>query len=208
MKKIFTLFVGLMVTLFSWAQGFEFQYHGESLADGETVIVVAEEDIFGDLSCETNSAMNPTDGLMLKLLNSTTAAASATLEISYNTLDAEMLQWCMGGACTPFNNQTSLTKQFTVEGKTQVQFDAIAIHSEGYLTATLKVVIGLESHKVNILFVNGDVDGIKAIENEKWEIDNKKCAIYDLNGRQVQGRPSPGIYIVTDGVYTRKMTIK
>lgn len=204
MKKIFTLCIGLMGVLSSWAQGFEFQYQGQGLADGATVIIAAEEDLFGDLSCETNSAMNPTDGLMMKLLSSTTATASATIEVTYNTLNANMLQWCMGGECTPMNGRTSLTKRFTVNGQTQVQFDAIGIANEGYLMATLKVIIGLESHTVKILFINGDYDSIKAID----KIDNEKGILYDLNGRKVQGRPSPGIYIVTDGTHTRKMAIK
>jgi len=206
-KKISTLCLGLMAALSSWAQGFEFQFQGESLADGETVIIAAEEDLFGDLSCETNNSMDPTNGLMLKLLSGTTASGTAILEITHNTLDAEMLQWCMGGACTSLGNQSSLTKQFTVNNRTQVQFDAIAIHSEGYLMATLKATIGLESHKVNIKFVNGDVDdGIKAIENGKLKMENG--AIYDLRGRRVQGQPSHGVYIMTDGEHTRKVAIK
>jgi hypothetical protein len=206
MKRIFTLCVGLMATLFAGAQGFVFQYQGESLADGETVIIAAEEDIFGDLSCETNSAMNPTDGLMLKLLNSTSAGAAATLQITSNSLNADMLQWCMGGDCTTLGSQTSLTKRFTVNGSAQVQFDAIAISSEGILTATLKVTIGLESHQVNIIFVNGDYDGIKEVEKFKSSIV-EKGAIFDLLGRQVK-RTSSGICIVKDGERIRKVLIK
>lgn len=207
MKKIFTLCIGLMAALTSWAQGFVFQYHGESLADGETVIIAAEEDLFGDLSCETNNAMKPTDGLMLKLLMGTSASASATLEIKYNTLNATGLQWCMGGNCTQLGSQTSLTKQFTLEGSRQVQFDAVDIKSEGYLIATLTVTVGLESHQVNILFINGDYDGIKAIDNQ-LTMDNGKGAFYDLNGRKVQGRPSSGIFFVSDGKHIRKVAIK
>ena len=52
MKRIFTLCVGLMATLFAGAQGFVFQFQGENLADDATVIIAAEEDLFGDLSCE------------------------------------------------------------------------------------------------------------------------------------------------------------
>lgn len=208
MKKIFTLCFGLMAALSSWAQGFEFQYQGQSLADGATVIIVAEEDLFGDLSCETNSAMNPNDGLMLKLLNGTTATGSAVLEITHNTLDAEMLQWCMGGACTSLN-QSSLTKQFTVTDRTPVQFDAIAIHSEGYLTANLKVIIGLELHKVTIMFVNGDYDSIRVISNGQQTMDN---GVYDLNGRRISAEANPslkkGMYIVKDGEHIRKVAIK
>lgn len=208
MKKIFTLCMSLMVTLFAGAQGFVFQYQGENLADDATVIIAAEEDLFGDLSCETNNTMNPTDGLMLKLLNSTSAGATATLQITSNSLDADMLQWCMGGDCTTLGNQTSLTKRFTVNGSAQVQFDAIAISSEGILTATLKVTIGLESHQVNIMFINGDYDGINEIKNEKLKMKNGDESWYDLRGRQVQGRPSSGVYIMTDGKHIRKVAIK
>ena len=205
MKKIFTLCFGLMITLSSWAQGFEFQYQGESLADGETVIIAAEEDIFGDLTCETNSTMNPSDeGLVMKLLRGTTAIVNATLQITYNTLDADVLQWCMGGNCQAF--QASLTKQFTMGNSEKVQFDAIGISNEGYLTATLKATVGLESHQVIIMFVNGDYTGIKEIE--KYKSSEPQNGVYDLLGRQVQGRTSSGLYIVTDGKHIRKVAIK
>lgn len=208
-KKILTLCFGLMAALSSWAQGFVFQFHGESLADGETVIIAAEEDLFGDMSCETNNAMNPNDGLVLKLLNGASAPATATLEITSNSLNAYMLQWCMGGDCTTLGSQTSLTKRFTVNGSAQVQFDAIAIGSEGILTATLKVTVGLESHKVYIVFVNGDYDSIKTIDDGQLTMDN---GIYDLNGRRISAEGNPllkkGMYIVSDGKSVRKIAIK
>lgn len=203
-KKLFTLFVGLMATLFAGAQGFVFQYQGESLADGETVIIAAEEDLFGDLSCETNSALNPTGGLMLKLLNGTSAGATAILQITSNSLDADILQWCMGGDCTTLGSQTSLTKRFTVNGSAQVQFDAIAIKSEGLLTATVKVTIGLESHTVNIHFVNGDYDGLRALPQGAGS--EKNC--FDLQGRPVQRQQLRGLYIVNEGGHIRKKAFK
>lgn len=202
MKKFFTLIIGLMTALSSGAQGFEFQYQGQSLADGETVIIAAEEDIFGELSCETNSMMNPADGLVMKLLSSATATASATLQINHNSLEAGALQWCMGGDCTTLRDQTSLTKNFTVNGSEQVQFDATNITSEGYLLATLTVTVGLETHKVNIKFVNGDIDGIGKLQAEHGSV----C--YDLRGRLIQGHPTPGIYVVNDGAHFRKVAIR
>ena len=211
MKKIITLCFGLMVALTSWAQGFEFQYQGESLPDGATVIIAAEEDLFGDMSCETNNAMDPTNGLMLKLLSGMTVSATATLEITYNSLNGAALQWCMGGECTPLRNQTSLTKQFTFQGNRMVQFDAIGINGEGYLTATLKATIGLESHQVNIVFTNGDdyYDSIREIKNEELRMKN---GVYDLNGRRISAEANSslkkGMYIVTDGKNTRKVVIK
>jgi len=204
MKKTLTLCIALMATLFAGAQGFVFQYQGENLADDATVIIAAEEDLFGDLSCETNNMLNPTDGLMLKLLTGTSALASATLEIKYNTLNATSLQWCMGGNCTQLGSQTSLTKQFTLEGSRQVQFDAVGIKSEGYLTATLKVTVGLESHRVNILFVNGDYDGIRTLPQGT----SVERTVYDALGRQLQGRPSSGMYIMKEGSHVRKVVGK
>ena len=209
MKKIITLCLGLMAALSSWAQGFVFQYHGENLAEGETVIIAAEEDMFGDMSCETNNAMNPTDGLMLKLLSGATVSATATLEITHNSLEGAALQWCMGGECTPLRNQTSLTKQFTFQGSRMVQFDAIGINGEGYLTAVLKVTVGLETHKVNIFFVNGDYTGIQEIKNVELGIKN---GVYDFSGRRISTGANSllkkGMYIVTDGNRTRKIAIK
>ena len=195
MKKIFTLIIGLVATLSVGAQGFVFQYQGEDLPDGETVIIAAEEDLFGDLSCETGS-------LTLKLLRGTTASVSATLQITSNTLNATVLQWCMGGNCQTL--ETSLTKRFTMGESELVQFDAIGIQSEGYLTATLKVIVGLESHQVNIMFVNGDIDGIKSLSQKA----SGERAIYDLHGRRVEGRLPAGMYIVAEGERIRKVTIK
>jgi len=204
MKKIITLCMCLFTGLAIQAQGFVFQYQGQDLADGETVVIAAEEDLFGDLSCETNSTMNPSDdGLVLKLLRGTTASGTATLQVTQNTLDADVLQWCMGGNCQAF--QTSLTKQFavTTAAPVKVQFDAIGIHSKGYLLATLKVTIGLESRQVNIVFDNDEYTGIKEIQNK--EMVNGKC--FDLLGRQVKRTPS-GMCIVKDGGCIRKVVIK
>ena len=205
MKKLVTLFIGLIAALSVGAQNFVFQYQGQNLADGETIIITAEEDIFGDLSCETNSPLAPAEGLVLKLLNNPTATASATLRISSNTLNASMLQWCMGGECTPFFNQVSLTKRVTVNnGSELVQFDAIGIQSEGVLMATLQVSIGLESHKVNIVFVNGDATSIETLRT----VRRQEPVYYDLNGRCQKGRLLPGMYVVTDGERVRKVMVK
>lgn len=195
MRKITTLIVALVAVLSLQAQGFVFQFQGEDLTDGETVVITAQEDLFGDLSCETSS-------LVLTLLRGTTATVTATLEVTSNSLNATALQWCMGGNCQTF--ETSLTKRFAMGFSEQVQFDAIGIQSEGYLKATLRATIGIESHQVNILFVNGDVDGIKPLSQRR---DGAR-AVYDLRGRRVQGRLPVGMYIVTEGERVRKIAIK
>ena len=204
MKRILTLSVGLVIALSSWAQGFVFQFQGRNLADGETVVIAAEEDLFGELSCATNDALTPTEGLVMQVLNGMRLTVSATLQITQNTLNASRMQWCMGGDCTPLVGLASFTKRFSVQGSEQVQFDASDIQSEGLLTATLSVTIGLESHQVNILFVNGDYDAISAPR----QTDPQATTCYDLHGRRLQGRPSAGMFILTDGTKVRKVAVK
>lgn len=185
------------------AQSFEFQYQGQSLKDGATVTIAAEADAFGDLSCETNASSDPTNGLMLKLLSVPTANVKAVMEITYNTLSPQMLQWCMGGNCTPFDNVSMLNKQLAVNGEEQVQFDAINISSKGYLLATLKASVGLESHQVVIQFTNGESAGIRELTTQ-----SQAPTIYSLRGTRVKTPASKGIYIVSDGNRERKVLLK
>ena len=81
------------------AQTFEFRYHGQSLAEGATVTIAAEEDEygFGEMWCETNPISNPSNGLILQLLSGTTATGNATMTITENTLNPVQITWCMGG---------------------------------------------------------------------------------------------------------------
>ncbi|MBR4129563.1 MAG: hypothetical protein IKU02_01410 [Bacteroidaceae bacterium] len=196
MKKFnILLCIGLIAALSSQAQGFVFQFQGEDLTDGETVVIMAEEDLFGDMSCESSS-------LAMTLLRGTSASVTATLEITFNSLNATTLQWCMGGNCQTL--ETSLTKRFTMGFSEQVQFDAIGIQSEGYLKATLRVTVGIESRQVNIMFVNGDVDGIKPLSQR----NGGARAVYDLYGRRVQSPLPAGMYIVAEEERIRKVRVK
>ncbi|MBO4565000.1 MAG: hypothetical protein J5720_06175 [Bacteroidaceae bacterium] len=205
MKKCLLLMMALLSLggLSVKAQSFEFQYQGHSLKDGDVVTIAVEEDSFGELSCETNPSSDPNNGLVLKLLSSFTANVKATLQITYNTLSPQMLQWCMGGECWPVNDTDMFTKQFTVTDNVQVQFDAINIHSKGYLLATLKAYIGLESHQVTIQFTNGESADIR-----EMTIYPQTISVYDLKGCRVEGALSPGIYIITDGTQKRKVFFK
>ena len=140
------------------AQSFEFRYHGESLADGETVTIQAEEDEwgFGEMNCYTNPSSNPNNGLILKILSGSQNSGDATINIKENSLFPARILWCMGGNCMPVMNP-SITKPFTAQnGICQVQFDAEDIQSEGHLLATLSATIGSETHTVNIKFVYGE----------------------------------------------------
>ena len=60
----FSLLMILALPLAVCAQNFEFQYQGKPLENG-AVSIEAAEDLFGDLSCETNPAEAPETGLML-----------------------------------------------------------------------------------------------------------------------------------------------
>ena len=138
---------------------FEFCFHGESLAEGATVTIAAEEDEwgFGEMCCYTNPNSDPENGLILKLLTGNTAQGSATITINENNSNPERILWSMGGNCMIFGSNTSITKEFTTgNGICLVQFDAENIQSEGHLLATLTATIGGETHTVNIKFTNGE----------------------------------------------------
>ena len=168
-KHLLSLAVVLLLSASSTlAQTFEFRYHGESLADGATVTIQAEEDEwgFGEMNCYTNPSSDPSNGLILKILSGSQNSGDATLKIEENSLYPERILWCMGGNCMMVMNPL-ITKPFTANnGICLVQFDAENIQSEGHLFATLSATIGSETHTVKIKFVYGeqpvipgDVDG-------------------------------------------------
>lgn len=213
-KFITMLMTWMMPTAFTMAQTFEFQYHGEPVADNETVSIPAVEDEFGfgELCCETNPSSDPNHGLVLKLLQGESANGTATLLIKHNSLDATTVQWCMGGACSLMNNKESLEKQFTVNGSTQIQFDATDIHSEGYLLATLSASIGNETHVVKIEFTNGQSAGVTEMMTE----DSGKVNVYDTFGRLLLShadvsnlnRLPHAIYVIESGKKKHKLLVK
>ena len=186
------------------AQSFEFQYQGQSLKDGDMVTIAAEENVFGELGCETNPSANPDNGLVLKSLSGSIADVKAELRITHNTLGTQILQWCMGGECWPVDDTKVFTKQFTITENVQVQFDASNIQSKGYLLATLKATVGLETHQVIIQFTNGESADIR----EMTINDSRTTSVYDLKGCRLEGPLSPGIYIVMDGIQKRKVFFK
>ena len=140
------------------AQTFEFRYHGQSLPEGATVTIAAEEDEwgFGEMCCYSNPSSDPDNGLILKVLSGSGVQGNATLTIDEKTFEVSRLLWCMGGSCMQLNNTTA-TKDFTDEnGICQVSFDAEDITTEGHLLATLSATIGGETHVVKIKFTNGE----------------------------------------------------
>lgn len=205
MRKVLHVMVAMMSVLVTSAkaQSFEFQYQGQSLEDGATVTIAAETNAFGELSCETNPSSDPDNGLVLKMPEGYQGKVQAVLAIQQNTLNASILQWCMGGECVPVTEDTQ-TKNFEAEGIVQVQFDATAIQGKGNLLATLTVTIGLESHQVMIQFSNDDMTGIA----QALKTDEKNHTVYDLKGCRIGDKHKSGIYIVSDGRQKRKVIIK
>ena len=192
MKKNLLLTMAILMSMImAQAQSFEFQFQGNSVEDGGTVTISAVPDDFGfgEYWCESNPSSNPNNGLILKLLSSSAANGSATLNIERNTLDPQTLKWCMGGACTLLNDKTSLDKTFSIsEGSVQVQFDAENCRNQGDLLATLSATIGSETHTVKILFTYAPA-GISSMVTDTRSFD-----YYTLDGRRVE-HPTKGVYI-------------
>ena len=164
------------------AQTFEFQYQGVTLEDGATVTIAAQEDFFGEMSCETNPTDNPDNGLVLKMQDLSAGNVKAVLLIQNNGLGASMMQWCMGGECSLALNKTSLTKTFAPAGTMQVLFDATNIQGDGHLLATLTVTQNNQTRSVGILFTNEDATGIKGPSPVPSLYGGE---IYDLSGRKM-----------------------
>ena len=199
MKKILLVMTALLALggLSAEAQTLEFQYQGVTLDDGATVTIAAEENVFGELACETNPIDNPANGLMLKMGEGAFWKAKAELEIMHNTLDATAIQWCMGGECTMFGGKTLMEKTFTAAGNMQVQFDAANIRSKGYLMAKLTVTLLFETIEVYIQFTNGESAGIDSVRKTP---DSQK--VYSLNGTLLPDKAASmkdlpsGVYVV------------
>ena len=181
MKQILLLTAFLLASAAVSAQGLEFKYKGESLTDGATITIAAEEDFFGEMSCETNPSTAPQDGLVLSCPAAVDGNVTANLQILSNTLNASTMQWCMGGECSLVRKE-QLNKTFAPGASVPVRFDATNITGEGALMAKLSVQFNGSTRTVYIQFVNGDADGINSIKNEKIKDKND---IYDLSGRKM-----------------------
>lgn len=202
-KLILVLLAAMYGTASVKAQSFEFQYQGQSLEDGAMVTITAEADAFGELSCETNPSSDPYNGLVLKLPEGYQGKVKAVLAIQQNTLNASVLQWCMGGECVAVTEDTQ-TKNFEAEDVVQVQFDATGIQGKGLLLATLTVTIGLESHQVNIQFSTDEMTGVA----QMLKADEKNQIMYDLKGCRIKDSRRSGVYIISDGKQKKKVIIK
>ena len=193
MNKILLLTAFLLAPVMVGAQGLEFKYQGEALEDGATVTIVAEEDFFGEMSCETNPSDAPQNGLLLKcppLLGST---VTAELQIFSNTLNASSIQWCMGGECSLVGNKTQLEKSFSPGPTVQVLLVATNIIGEGSLSAKLSVTLNEQTKTVYIQFVSG---GATAINNIELLPSNIEYPAYDLSGRRINSQLKKGVYVI------------
>jgi thiol-disulfide isomerase/thioredoxin len=154
-KRLFITLTALFATFAAVSsQNFDFWYQGRILDDGTTVAIDAVENDLGELSCETNPHSNPSNGLVIKLDDATSAKATASLRILSNTLEPSLMQWCMGGDCTPMSGTSTKYKTFTANNTEQVQFDATGLQKEGMVEAILTITIGRISKSINILFTN------------------------------------------------------
>ena len=177
------------------AKVFEFRYEGKALDNNSTVEIPAALDSygFGELECVTNPSSNPMNGLVLATKDGKKLSGTATITISKNTLNPNMVQWCMGGECVPMNDKSSLTKNFTTddEGICQVMFDATNIKSEGVLEARLSATVSNETRVVNIKFIYSKTTGLNIIYS-----GDDGAVWYDMNGNRLENAPTrKGVYI-------------
>ena len=183
MKKFKLLTIALLSFISGNAQNLEFLYQGVTLKDGATVTIAAEENIFGEMSCETNPSTDSQNGLVLKCPAAFGGIVTANLQILSNTLNASTIQWCMGGECTLVRKE-QLTKSFSPGPNIQVLFDATNIIGDGSLMAKLSVQFNGNTRNVYIQFVSGEDE--TSIHKPQFIVQNKD--VFDLSGKCVDTR--------------------
>jgi len=194
MKRIY---VAILLCLFATADMlqanvFEMAYMGQTLPDSATVTVPALQDAFGfgEMWCETN-ASGAGQGLVLNALADNINGGIATLIIEYNYLSPTRLEWCMGGQCSLFSEETTMTKQFSfTNGVANVLFTAANCQTEGRLLATLSATVSGETHMIKILFTNENNTDLHAIEGQSPSSGDW----FSLDGRRFS-KPSHGLFI-------------
>ena len=136
MKKRLLTVLTVLLTTFTVviAQSFELQYQGRSLENGAELAILAEENSFGELACETNPSDNPNNGLV------------------WSEMNISNIQWCMGGVCNPLKEGEIKTKEFTANEVEPVMLDVIGIQAEGSLRADISITVGEVTKMVRVKF--------------------------------------------------------
>lgn len=204
MKRILLSLLAFMaMTQVCHAEDSYFRFHDSRVDDQGSVTIYAEPDSFfpDENNCMTNPPSDPKKGLVLVVDDSGSKSGTATLEIMSNTLDAAMIQWCMGGTCELMNSTTKLTKSFTAgeDGIVQVDFDANNVRGEGFLEARLTATVDGKTIAVNIIFQPYNASGFHSVIKDTK--DQGKC--YDLKGNPYR-MGNRGIYILHGKKYVNR----
>ena len=184
MKRIFTSLALLCIFFTLQAQECVFQYKNQDLADGATVTIYPEEDVFGDLVCDTNPA-GSSNGLYL--LNKTThdLTLNASISILTNTLGATDIQWCMGTDCMAITGvfKSKVDIKLKANEKMMTKFDC-GVSQEGEMLTKLEAIVNGKTYTVNIRFVNGNDSHVTEATTAATPV-----AYFMLDGREVPQRP-------------------
>lgn len=199
MKKIFTLFLALIgITGTASAQDYEFQMDGKSLPDGSTITIEAGMNDWGSVECNTNPSAQPNLVMFKKLTADATIEGTATIEIQQNTMEAEIISWCMGGNCVPIM-RTTYTKKFTfestdlypvVDNAIKLSYDCEPAHY-GEMLTKMVATIGGHDYTLNIKFSYADPTSISGVSEDK----TTAVAYYTVDGQQLSA-PQKGLNIV------------
>lgn len=217
MRKIFTLCVGLLAGLAVQAQSdFPLQFvdkDGQIIPDGTELDILEyeEDELFGDILMPTN--------VWVKNISDGTVQGGGSYTIQ--KIDNGSFQTCFPSNCMrqsvegtfSTGNDAFMPGQLrnmqtewlpTDEGICVVTYQ-LQTYSQNPFTQ--KWMLDANGPTITLNYFYGTT-GINEIKNEKLKMKNGDGSWYDLRGRQVQGRPSSGVYIMTDGKHIRKVAIK
>ena len=200
-KRLLTVLTFLLTTVnVVIAQSFELQYQGRSLENGAELAILAKENSFGELSCETNPSDNPNNGLVLKLLDATSAEVSARIELGWSEMNISSIQWCMGGICNPVREGEIKTKEFTANETEPVMLDVLGIQAEGSLRADISITLGEVTKRVRVKFYHFN-------KQVWWNAYNNNATWY-VNGTKKAERYYLATHITRDLIIGEDVTIE
>ena len=217
MKKIFTLCLGLLAGLAVQAQNdFPLQFvdkDGQIIPNGTELDITEyeEDELFGDILMPTN--------VWVKNISDETVQGGGSYTIQ--KIDNGSFQTCFPSNCMRqmFTGTYSTGNDAFMPGQLRDMQTEWFPDGEGMCVVTYQLqtyrqnpftqkwMPDADGPTITLNYFYGTT-GINEIKNEKLKIKNGDGSWYDLLGRPVQGRPSSGVFIVTDGKHIRKVAIK
>lgn len=196
MKKIFTLLLGCAALLTVQAQNFEVRYHGNRVADGDTVTFIPKK---VDMGIAAFYEVETGEELSVVNLTDEDLGGTCYAAVDDDKANGSQFQICMGGTCQGFM-QNKIEKSFMIAPSDSVgTMLGFRMGKEGTILVAIRLVILEEEFTVFVKGVRDDaqIAGVEGVNNVPA---NDTYDVFDLNGRLQQHAVS-SVNTLNKGIY-------